>query len=153
MKHPRRIDELLAKQGSALSALARGCRRRKVLDDRFNALVDQPIAAHVQVASAEDGILTLAADTPVWGHRIRYLAPSVLEQLRQVDASLREVKIIVRPTRVEPAAPDVQPRQASLSASSASLLSGVASTCDNPRLASILRRLSSLGRPVNKDCP
>ncbi|MFT5447668.1 MAG: hypothetical protein ACI9DC_002844 [Gammaproteobacteria bacterium] len=151
MRHPRRINELLGEQGSALSALARGCHRRQVLDDRFNALVDQPIAAHVQVASAENGILTLAADTPVWGHRIRYLAPSVLEQLRCIDASLQEVKIIVRPTRAEPAAPDVPPRQASLSASSASLLSGVANTCENPRLASILRRLSSLGRPVSED--
>jgi hypothetical protein len=151
MKHPRRINELLGEQGSALSALARGAQRRQVLDERFNALVDQPIAAHVQVASAEEGILTLAADTPVWGHRIRYLAPSVLEQLRRVDASLREVKIIVRPTRTEPAASDVPPRQARLSASSASLLSGVASTCDNPRLASILRRLSALGQPVGEE--
>ena len=151
MKHPRRINELLGEKGSTLSALARSCHRRQRLDERFNAIVDQPIAAHVQVASAEDGILTLAADTPVWGHRIRYLAPSVLEQLRSVDASLLDVKIIVRPIRAEPTAPEIQPRRASLSASSASLLSGVANSCDNPRLASILRRLSALGRPRNED--
>ncbi len=150
-KYPRRINELFGDKNSTLSVLARGSQRRQILDERFNALVDQPIAAHVQVASAENGILTLAADTPVWGHRIRYLAPSVLQQLRHVDASLQEVKIIVRPQRTEPIAAEVQPRQASLSASAATLLNGVANTCDNPRLASILRRLSALGRPPSED--
>ena len=150
-KHPRRINELFSDNNSPLSVLARGSQRRQVLDERFNALVDQPIAAHVQVASAENGILTLAADTPVWGHRIRYLAPSILQQLRHVDASLQEVKIIVRPLRTEAAATEIRPRQANLSASSADLLNGVASTCDNPRLASILRRLSALGRNSSND--
>lgn len=150
-KHPRRINELFGDKDSTLSVLARGSQRRQRLDERFNALVDHPIAAHVQVASAENGILTLAADTPVWGHRIRYLAPSILQQLRQLDASLQEVKIIVRPLRTEATPAETQPRPASLSTSAADLLSGVASTCDNPRLASILRRLSALGRPLSND--
>ena len=150
-KHPRRINELFSDKTSPLSVLAQGSQRRQILDERFNALVDHPIATHVQVANAENGVLTLVADTPVWGHRIRYLAPSVLQQLRHVDATLHEVKIIVRPLRTEPTATEIQPRQTHLSASAADLLNGVASTCDNPRLASILRRLSALGRRSNND--
>lgn len=150
MRAPRRVSDLLSVKGSALSALLRGSQRQQALDKKFSALIDAPIAKHVHVASAEDGILTLAADTSVWGHRIRYLAPTVLEQLRHIDPSLREVKIIVRPPRSEPDIPALPGRRANLSASSATLLAGIAATCDNPKLASILQRLSKVAqRPGN----
>ena len=152
MTDARRIGDLLRARDSTLAALVRGSRRQAALDKQFNALIDEPIAAHVHVASAEDGILTLAADTSVWGHRIRYLAPTVLEQLRHIDASLCEVRIIVRPPRSEPSAPSLPVRRAKLSESSASLIGGIAATCDNPKLASILQRLSNLaGRSSSDD--
>ena len=146
MSDARWIGDLLRGKDSALSALVRGSQRQRALDKQFNALIDAPIAEHVHVASAEDGLLTLAADTPVWGHRIRYLAPTVLEQLRRIDPSLREVKIIVRPPPSQPSKPDLPARRAELSESSASLLGGIAATCDNPKLASILQRLSKLAQ-------
>jgi hypothetical protein len=148
----RRVGDLLRVKDSALSALLRGSQRQHAFDKQFSALIDAPIAEHVHVAGAEGGILTLAADTPVWGHRIRYLAPSVLAQFRNIDPSLREVKIIVRPPRSEPPAPALPVRRARLSEASASLIGGIAASCENPKLADILRRLSKLAQrpPASK---
>ena len=144
MTGARRVGELLRVKDSALSTLVRGAQRQAEFDKQFHALIDAPICEHVHVASATDGVLTLAADTSVWGHRIRYLAPAVLEQLRHIDPSLREVKIIVRPPRADPGVPDPPSRRASLSEASASLLGGIAASCENPELAKILKRLSNL---------
>ena len=152
MTGARRIGELLQAKDSALSALLRGSQRQNALDKQFNALIDAPLCEHVHVASAENGILTLAASTPVWGHRVRYLAPSVLEQLRRIDPSLNQVKIIVRPPLRQAATAELPVRRAKLSESSASFIGDIAATCDNPRLASIFKRLSKLAhRPVADD--
>jgi hypothetical protein len=142
---PRRIGELLEPGGSALSDLVRGARHRERLDTALREFVDRPLADHVQVASSHDGMLVLAADAPVWGHRTRYLAPAILEHLSQLEPDLREVRILVRPTAPDLAEPP-PPRDVTLSERSASLLQTVARSCDNPALARILVRMGARRR-------
>ena len=123
----------------------RGARRQQRLDALLRGFLDRPLADHVHVASAQGEILVLAADTPVWGHRIRYLAPAILEQMREQVPELVDVHIIVRPRDEPPATPEVA-RRAVLSRASASLLETVAGSCDNPPLARVLARMSAKRR-------
>jgi len=141
----RSLSDLLVPGGSALSALVRGARRQQRLDAALAAFLDRPLAEHVRVGTGDENVLVLAADAPVWGHRIRYLAPAILERMREVAPELRDVRIIVRPP---PAAPVDPPhaRRAALSPASASLLQEVAGRCANPGLSRALARLAARAR-------
>lgn len=108
--------------------------------------LDQPLRDHIHAAGTAEGTLVLTADTPVWGHRIRYLAPALLEHLRQQFPGLVQVRILVRPAQRPPPAatkpgpgPDV-PRSAGAS------LDQAADGCANPALADVLRRLAKRAR-------
>jgi hypothetical protein len=139
------MAELLSAPGSPLRPLVAGARRQRLLDEILRRFLDRPLAEHVQVASADGDALVLAADAPVWGHRIRYLAPDVLARMRQEVPSLGSVRIIVRP---QPTAPPPAPgrRHPGLSPANASLLEAVSRSCGNPALARVLARLSARGR-------
>ena len=151
MTHARRVGDLLRAEDSALASLVRGAQRQDALNKQFEALVDAPIAQHVRVAGTAEGLLILIADTSVWGHRIRYLAPTILEQLRRIEPSLCEIKIVVRPAPSAPCEPTAALRRASLGESSASLLAAIAVSCANPKLATILQRLSKVARHPSPD--
>lgn len=144
MTGPRRVSRLLGADAS-LAALVRASERRSRYNDRLREFLDRPLADHVQVARADAGLLVLVADTPAWGHRIRYLAPAILEQLRRDEPSLRDVQITVRPAPDGPSPPRAPPRPA-ISRSTASLLEEVAGNCGNPELARVLARLGERGR-------
>lgn len=142
MSGPRRVGDLLAPGGSALAALVRRAEYQQRLASRLGEFLDRPLLDHIQVACGDDGVLVLVADTPVWGHRIRYLAPTILQQLQRDDPRLRDVRIVVRPARSEPQHAPARTRR-TLSRSCASMLERVAATCDNPALARVLARLSA----------
>lgn len=139
---PRHLNELLAPGSSPLADLVHEASHRQSLDRALGEFLDQPLRDHVCVASVQDGMLVLAADTPVWGHRVRYLAPALLEHLRRHESGLHDVRIIVRPVRSEPTQPPRAPRPA-VSRSAASVLEHVASDCNNSDLARVLRRLAA----------
>lgn len=141
----RRVNDLLAAKSSPLGALVRGARRQQRLDALLAGFLDRPLADHVQVASGDADVLVLAADAPVWGHRIRYLAPAILERMRDEVPHLRDVRIIVRPP-AQPAPDASGARRATLSPASASLLQEVAGGCANPALSRVLARMAARAR-------
>ena len=141
----RRVNDLLAAKSSPLGALVRGARRQQRLDALLAGFLDRPLADHVQVASGDADVLVLAADAPVWGHRIRYLAPAILERMRGEAPQLRDVRIIVRPP-AQPAADTPGTRRATLSPATASLLQEVAGGCANPALSRVLARMAARAR-------
>ncbi len=96
---PRLVSEVLKQPDSILSEL-----RRKVLElQHLNALLgeflDNPLLEHVQIATTHGDQLVLAADAPVWGHRVRYLAPAIVEFLhsRGELVHIHSARILVRP--------------------------------------------------------
>ena len=142
MSAAKQLKDLLRAKDSPLSGLVRDAQQQHRLNKQFQALVDSPITEHVQVGGSENGKLTLVADNSVWGHRIRYLAPSLLEQLRKIEPGLTQISIVVRPTSSAPSPPAPTPPRRNLSASSASVLSEAADLSENDKLAAVLRRLS-----------
>lgn len=142
MTGPRRIGDILAPSGSPLATLLSRARHLQQLDAQLAEFLDRPLLDHIQVGGNDNGVLVLVADSPVWGHRIRYLAPGILQQLRVREPGLHDVRIIVRPARSEARPAPVRMRR-TLSRASASLLERVAATCDNPALARALTRLGA----------
>jgi hypothetical protein len=139
------MTDLLAARDSPLRPLVAGAHRHRLLDGLLRRFLDRPLADHVQVASAHGDVLVLAADAPVWGHRIRYLAPDILERMKHEFPSLETVRIIVRPRPTAPPSPP-SARRPGLSPANASLLDVVSRDCDNPALARVLARLGARGR-------
>lgn len=144
---PRRVTELLRRRGSPLDTLVREAAAQARLDRALGEFLDRPLRDHVQVAGARDGVLVLAARSPVWGHRVRYLAPAILERLRRADPRLADVRIVVRPPHTPaPASASAADRRARLPRGAASVLRTVAASCDNPALARALERLARRAR-------
>jgi hypothetical protein len=87
--------------------------------------------------------LTLFADSPAWGSRLRFMAPRVAGSLRGEAPALRTVKVRVLPGS---APPPRRPRApARLSASSARILDEVAGDISDPGLRAALQRLARRG--------
>lgn len=136
------VRDVLRGGGSVLGGLATESARRASLNALLDGFLDSPFREHVQVASATDGTLVLCADGPAWGHRVRYLAPSILEHfIRQGVTSLTRVSISVRHSSPDPATPPSAPAP-SVSPASARVLESAAATLDNPELASRLRAIA-----------
>lgn len=137
------IRDVLRGRGSVLENLTTESERRVALDALLDDFLDTPFRDHVQVASARHGALILCADCPAWGHRIRYLAPSILKYLRDRGASDLETVSISVQQEPRPPALD-RPRPApGLSPGSARALESAADNLDDPDLA---RRLRAIAR-------
>ena len=137
------VRDVLHGGGSVLENLTTESARREALDALLDDFLDTPFRDHVQVASARHGTLVLCADSPAWGHRIRYLAPSILEYFQARGVSgVETVTISVQHESGSP--PPSTPRSApGLSPASARALESAADHLDNPDLA---RRLRAIAR-------
>lgn len=141
----RSVRELLRGPGSPLLEMSRHAELLEGLNKLLDDYLDRPIVEHVRVASARHQRLVLCADSPTWGHRIRYLAPTILDHIRKFGAvELGNVHVIVRPAL---ARHRTRGRKSlKLSSRSASLLNRVAADLDNPALARTLRRIGRRAR-------
>ncbi|MGD8558827.1 MAG: DUF721 domain-containing protein [Gammaproteobacteria bacterium] len=93
------IGHLLSRSGSGVSQVIRRAKELKRLTGRLKSLVDEPLSEHIYVANVRDNTLVIGTDSAVWHTRVKYLAPMLLEQIKQ----LPELKHIQHITfRVQP---------------------------------------------------
>ena len=115
------------------------------VDEALQQLLGPSLAGHCRVANITRDSLVLQAASAAWGSRLRYLAPSLLQQLskRLGWNEVKHTKVQVRPEafpeREKPA------RRAHLSRKSAAMLREVAENTEDPRLRDALLRLSQRG--------
>ena len=120
----------------------RRARYLETVDKALQQLLGASLAGHCQVANINGDTLVLQTASAAWGARLRYLAPSLLEQLsRQLGWDrVKQTRILVRPeafpNRDKPA------RRAHLGPESAALLRDVAESTRDPALREALLRLS-----------
>ncbi len=130
----------------ALEQLVRRARYLEAVDRALQQLLGPSLAGHCRVANITPDSLVLQTASGAWGSRLRYLAPSILQQLsRQLGwRQVKHTKVQVRPE----AFPDrEQPvRRAHLSRESAALLRDVAESTEDPGLRDALLRLSQRGQ-------
>ncbi len=146
---PRHFSDLLNQRDSVLSGLRHKVQELLHLNALLGEFLDNPVLEHVQITATDGEQLVLTADSPVWGHRVRYLTPAIIDFLHTRGAleQVHHARILVRPpTDGFSAPPPSQHQGAELSERSAHLLQQVADELDNPELAKSLRRLSRRGR-------
>jgi hypothetical protein len=159
---PRRLSDLLNQHNCVLSELQHQVQALQHLNALLGEFLDEPLLEHVKIAAVDNDEhdnsrdtqqLVLAADSPVWGHRVRYLAPAIVEFLhsRGEIEHIHTARILVRPPLAgfkqprslepgPPAPPDSNSN--GLSNQSAQLLEQVAEELDNPKLSERLRQMS-----------
>lgn len=93
------LARLLQKQRGELKALLLHAARLQSLDRQIGAWLPEPLAEHVRVANVDPQRLVLQTDSPAWATRLRYLAPTLLEYLKQQPelAGLAHVQVRVWP--------------------------------------------------------
>jgi hypothetical protein len=110
--------------------------------------LEPSLASNCRVANLRDGILILATTSPAWNHKLRFYSVDLLSELRSDPrwSGLKSIEIRVDylPNTESASAPGSK-RGISISKENAELLSQLAETIANPKLAQALKRVSSKG--------
>ena len=143
MSQYKPVSRLLTTSSGDLQSLLEQAHYLQALTRVLREVIDPVLADHITVANIRENTAVVAADTPAWLSKIRYMAPTILAILKQQSglADLRKIQFKVQPP-TEPAIPDQEIRRASLSSASSKVLESAASGVHDPGLASALRRLS-----------
>jgi hypothetical protein len=102
MNIPTRFNKL--KRSSQLAQLLARARQQASLDAGLKTLLEAPVGDHCQVLALRNQVLVVAADSPVWAVRLRFLLPRLVKQLsRQFSVPISTVKVRVNPIQQTPA--------------------------------------------------
>ena len=123
----RSVAKILAARDSGLQPLLERAQILQSLTRVLREALDPVIADHISLVNLDNDTAIVAADTPAWLTKVRYLAPILLQQLQQQRGlhGLRKVQFKVQPVMETPPAPPA--RRAVLSTNSAQLLDSAAS--------------------------
>ncbi len=126
-----------------LEPLQRSLRWRQALLARVRKALPSPLDSHCVAAGLSGDRLVLFADSPVWGSRLRFLAPSLVAALSRAGFAARDASVRVL-IAADPPAKRARPRPA-LSSANADLLAQVAEEIGDPALREALKRLARRG--------
>ena len=129
----------------ALSAILTAVERQGLLLAAVRARMAPPLDQHCRHAALENGRLTLVTDSPVWGARLRFLAPELLASLRATHGEIKECRVRVQPTCLPTRPPEPAQRAVSMSPATANLLLAAAEAQAGTELGLALRRLAEVG--------
>ncbi len=143
MSQYKPVSRLLTTSSGDLQSLLEQAHYFQALTRTLRDAIDPILGEHITIANIRENTAIVAADTPAWLSKIRYMAPTILAILKQQSglADLRKIQFKVQPP-TEPATPDREVRRASLSSASSKVLESAASGIRDLELASALRRLS-----------
>ena len=148
MSQYKPVSRLLTTSNGDLQSLLEQAHYLQALTRVLGEAIDPVLAEHITVSNIRENTAIVAADSPAWLSKIRYMAPTILAILKQQSglAELCKIKFKVQPP-LEPAASDQadheqNKRRATLSSASSKVLESAASGIHDPELASALRRLS-----------
>ena len=71
-------------------------RELRKLTTQLKNMVDAPLCEHIYVANIRGNTLIIGTDSAAWHTRVKYLAPMILEQMRQLPDMDRLQKIEFR---------------------------------------------------------
>jgi len=84
MTKTRSVGYLLNNANAGLANVIQRSKELQKLTKTLKSLVDEPLSEHIYVANIRDKTLVIGTDSAVWHTRIKYLAPVILEQIREV---------------------------------------------------------------------
>lgn len=94
------INQVLNNSTGGFAQVLERAKLFRKLTFRLKNLVDAPLNEHIHVANIRDNTLIVGTDSAVWHTRIRYLAPAILQQMKQIKGleSLERVEFRVQPS-------------------------------------------------------
>ncbi len=142
-KKPRTLSNVV-NDSEQLGHLARMLQQQQSLLDQIRQLLPKPLQQHCIHARISGARLVLHTDSPVWGTRLRFHAPQILQAARRQAPNLNKLDIrIFLPDSIRP---DRKPL-GSLPEKTAALLRQLADSIDDQAIRAALKRLS--GTPDN----
>ena len=98
------IKQVLSKSTGGFAQVLERAKELRRLTNKLRNLVDAPLNEHIHVANIRDHILIIGTDSAVWHTRVRYLANSILEQMKQIKGleNLEGIEFRVQPTSGKP---------------------------------------------------
>lgn len=141
---PRHIKKYLQQQ-NVLASLYATMRQQQDLLAIVHQALPQQLAPHCVNAILDGSTLTLSADTPVWGSKLRFHAPRLLSRLRKQYPGVANVRVRIASARKARATPTRQlrprhsDRAAATVAQASSNISDIALSHALQRLAKALR--------------
>jgi len=93
------IGNILNKSSGSFAQLLERAKKLRKLTYQLRAMVDAPLNEHIHVANIRDNKLIIGTDSAVWHTRIKYLAPTILEQMKEIQGleKLQEIEFRVQP--------------------------------------------------------
>ena len=94
------IGQVLNSSGGGFAQVLERAKQLRKLTIQLREIVDAPLNEHIYVANIRDNILVIGTNSAVWHTRIKYLAPSILEQMKQIKGleSLQKIEFRVQPS-------------------------------------------------------
>lgn len=150
MSKYKSVSSLLSTPDSNLGALLERAQYLQNLTRILREKIDPVFAEHISVTNLRADTAIIAADSPAWLSKIRYLAPVILQMLKQ-ESGLERLSNIQ--FKVQPPGDSMtqahESRQINLSTSTSEVLESAAAGISDPELADALRRLSQKGKSQN----
>jgi len=145
MSQYKPVSRLLTSSKGNLQSLLEQAHYLQALTRVLREAIDPILGEHITIANIRENTAIVAADTPAWLSKIRYMAPTILAILKQQSglADLHKIQFKVQPP-IDPTHADYEQknRRATLSSASSKVLESAASGTHDPELANALRRLS-----------
>jgi len=137
-KKPRTVSNVV-NNSEQLGHLARMLRQQQSLLEKIRQLLPAPLQQHCIHARVSGMRLVLHTDSPVWGARLRFHAPQIIEAVRQQAPNLNKLDIrIYLPSNVRPGRRPL----GSLPEHTAALINQLADSIDDQAICAALKRLS-----------
>lgn len=147
---PFQIGSLLER--SSASRLLSCARVLGELDALVHKLIPPPLNGHCRVLAMRNGILIVAADSPVWATRLRYEASRLVKQLGGVaSVKLHTIQVRVRASESRLTGDGFAHARQTLSSRNSMVLKQAACSISDAGLKAALLRLSSRqSRPLRQ---
>ena len=84
MAKSQSFGHLLNNTNTGLAKVVSRAKKLKKLTTLLKSMVDAPLSDHIYVANIRDTTLIIGTDSAAWHTRVKYLAPMILDQMRQL---------------------------------------------------------------------
>lgn len=143
----RPVQKVLAEECADLRRLVQRARRLHALTIALRGLLPATLRDHCAVGAFHDRTLVVCADSAAWASKLRFHAPTLVTQLRELPElrDIAQVRIKVAPPR-PPGGMTSRERRPMMSVAGANIIEGCAQAVDDVALKEALQRLASRGK-------
>ena len=99
MAKSQSVGHLLNNTNTGLAKVVSRAKELSKLTTLLKSMVDAPLSDHIYVANIRDTTLIIGTDSAAWHTRVKYLAPMLLDQMRQLPDMdrLQQIEFRVQP--------------------------------------------------------